>query len=533
MQLGQNCLKLSSLLCVLCGWSLAGGVLALEWDGNISVAPGLVYTDNVCLTKNDKKGDFTGIATATPFGSVRAQTSRTTFSASGSVSVNTLTNGDLRDDGCSGNALGDRQKWFPRLNSSLNTVLLSNWVKLDAKLQIDQNDISSARRSSNDGLDRTGNANTYYRYSLSPYMSRRLAGRSTYSLRYTFNHQLNSADTVSDSYRHSVNTSLTSDQSSQLTYGLTGRYSRTSYSDDVFNITTGVATPREDTTLRSAAFRSAYQIGRRWQVNGTIGWEWNDFQTVSNNDTGGAAWDLGARWTPSPRTTVSVGMGDRFFGKTPRLDFRHVRKRSSFSGSYNKRITFQRDLSTQGFGSSGGSGLFGGTDSSGGGELFDDSDSTFGGADGAGQPIGGSNTNSSITSNGLILDERFTLRYSYKGRPGTLTAWGSYSRQTRAEDDAEADYKDWQIAFTPNLSEKFSVVGSIAFQEIVPAGIFGDSGLRDFADSENWYYTLSYRRRLNTRLNLNLTYRFTDRRSDEERNEYQENMVRATLNIAL
>ena len=51
--------------------------------------------------------------------------------------------------------------------------------------------------------------------------------------------------------------------------------------------------------------------------------------------------------------------------------------------------------------------------------------------------------------------------------------------------------------------------------------------------TENWYYTLSYSRRLNTRLNLNLQYRFTDRRSDEELNEYQENMVRATLNIAL
>ena len=109
---------------ILGGCSLAGSALSLEWDGGITVAPSLIYTDNVCLTKDDKKDVFTGVARATPFGSVKAQTRRTKFSASGNISVNTLTNGDLRDDGCSGNDLEDRQRWFPSLSSSLNTVLL-------------------------------------------------------------------------------------------------------------------------------------------------------------------------------------------------------------------------------------------------------------------------------------------------------------------------------------------------------------------------------------------------------------------------
>jgi uncharacterized protein (PEP-CTERM system associated) len=532
MKRGQNCLILRALLCVVVGWSLADSALAaVSWDGRASVSPSIIYTDNVCLTKGDKKDDFTGVATVTPVGSVSAESSRTKFVAGGSVSVNTLTNGDLRDNGCTGNALDDRQKYFPSLHGKLTTELIGNWVKFDARLQVDQNDINSARRSSNDGLDRNGNANTYYRYSLSPYMSRRLASRSTYSLRYTFNQQLNSADSVSDSYRQSIITSLNGDQSSQLTWGLTGRGSRTSYSDDVVNITTGVAAPREDTELKSASLRLAYKIGRRWSVNGTAGWEWNDFQTASNSSTGGAAWDVGATWTPSPRTSVSVGSGDRFFGSTPRITFRHERKRSKFSGSYNKRITFQRDLSTQGIGASDGSGLFGGNDSFGGADdQFGDDGSTFGGVD---ESIEGFNTNSSITSNSAILDERFTLRYSYTGRPGRLNVRGSYSKQTRAEDGAQADFKDWEIVFTPNLSRKFSVVGSMGFREIVPAGFIGDSRSENFAESQNWYYTLSYNRSLNTRLGLNLQYRFTDRRSDDALNEYQENMVRATLRIGL
>jgi uncharacterized protein (PEP-CTERM system associated) len=215
-----------------------------------------------------------------------------------------------------------------------------------------------------------------------------------------------------------------------------------------------------------------------------------------------------------------LGMGDRFFGKTPRVTFSHTRKRSSFSGTYNKRITFQRDLSTQGSGFSDGSGFLGGTNSD-------------GGVDGNGQPIDGFGTDQSISSNSAILDERFTLNYAYAGRPGKFSAFGSYSKQIRAEDGAQADFKDWELTFTPTLSRKYNVVGSIGFEEIKPAGIFGDSRSENFVESENWYYTLRYSRPLNTRLSLSLQYRFTDRRSDEELNEYQENMVRATLNIRL
>ncbi len=50
--------------------------------------------------------------------------------------------------------------------------------------------------------------------------------------------------------------------------------------------------PREDTELKSAGLNLGYQIDRRWQLNGTYGWEWNDYQTYNDADTGGQAWQL-------------------------------------------------------------------------------------------------------------------------------------------------------------------------------------------------------------------------------------------------
>lgn len=524
MRGGCRYLQRKSLALVAFGWLVSVNSLAAKWEGDVVVSPGLVYTDNVCLTKSDKKDDFTGVATVAPSGAVSMESSKTKMRATGSLSVNSLTNGDLRDDGCTGDALDDRQQFFPRLFATLNTILLSDWVKLDANIRADQNRVNSSVASSDDDLNRNGNTNTYYRYLLSPYTSRRLAGRTTFDTRYTYSEVLNTSDQVSDSSRHALTSNLNGEVGPRITWNLGGRYSRTSYNDDVYNFLTDEFEPREDTELKSASMRLGYQVSRSWQVNGSYGWEWNDFQTLNNGNTGGAAWDVGVKWTPSPRTTVQVGSGDRFFGKTPRVSVVHVRKRSTFSGSYNKRITFQRDLATEGLGNLDEPGFNGFGD-----PIFTGEN----GFDANGDPVDEFGTNSSISSNSAILDERLTLRYSYSGRPGTLTAFGSYSEQTRADDGAQADFGEWEINFRPSLSRKYNVVASIGWEEAQPAGFVGNRNFTDFTKSETWIYRLQYIRPINTRLSMNLEYRFTDRTSDDSLNEYQENMVRASFNFRL
>ena len=156
----RSCQRMLVLVVTFGTFLFSNGVHAAKWEREIVVAPSLIYTDNVCLTKDDKRSDWTGVALLTPSGTVSVETSKTKARLSGSVTINTLSDGDLRDDGCTGDSLDDRQKYFPRLLGTMNTILIEDWVKLNVSARADQNRISSARASSNDGLDRNGNTNT-------------------------------------------------------------------------------------------------------------------------------------------------------------------------------------------------------------------------------------------------------------------------------------------------------------------------------------------------------------------------------------
>lgn len=506
-------------LLIFSGLFWAGGAFAVTWQGDASIAPSLAYTDNVCLTKDNKQGDWTAVGILTPSGSVSHQSRKTNVSANGSVQINTLTDGELRDNGCSGQDLGNRQNFFPNISAVGSTVVIDNWVNLDATLRADQNEVTSALPGSADGLNRNGNTNTFYRYSISPSMKRRLKNQAIYSLRYTYDDQINTADSVSDSSRHAAVTSLSNGNSSRVSWGLSGIYSRVEYNDDFFNVVTGQVIPRQDTELKSAGLSLGYQIDRRWQVNGRYGWEWNDFETFNDTNTGGADWNLGVRWTPSSRTTVDVGSGDRFFGSTPLLNVSHKRKRSLFRAAYRKSITFERDINTSGNGF-----LYGDTIED---QLINNP------FDPEAQVINGVPVNSSISSNGPIFDERFTLGYTYSGRRATTNIFGSYSQQTRAEDGAEGEFTDLTASFSPMLSRTYSVTGSVTWGEDDPLGYRGAGSLQDFAKSESWYYQIQVGRPLNNRMSMSLNYQFTDRQSDDSFNAYQENRVIATLSIRL
>lgn len=503
---------------VVAGSFWAGGAFAVNWQADASIAPSLAYTDNVCLSKDNKQGDWTAVGILTPAGSVSHQSRKTKVNARGSVQINTLTDGELRDNGCSGDDLGDRQNFFPSISAAGSTVVIDQWVNVDATLRADQNEITSALPGSGDDLNRNGNTNTFYRYSVSPVLKRRLKNQAFYTLRYSYDDQINTADSVSDSSRHAVVTSLANGNASRVSWDLSGRYSRIEYNDDFVNVVTGQVIPRQDTELKSAGLSMGYQLDRRWQVNGRYGWEWNDFETYNDTNAGGADWDIGVRWTPTARTTVDVGSGDRFFGSTPRLNVSHKRKRSLFRASYRKSITFERDINT-----------------SGNGFLYGDTveEQLINGVDQQDQVINGVATNSSISSNGPIFDERATLGYTYTGRRATTNVFGSFSQQTRAEDGAEGEFKDFTVSFSPQISRTYTVTGSLTWGEDDPLAYRSAPTLQDFSKSESWYYLVQVGRPLNNRMSISLNYQFTDRQSDDSFNEYQENRVIATLSISL
>jgi hypothetical protein len=491
-------LYLPALLLIAIGVTTADSTIAAEWRGNTAISPSIVYTDNICLSDRNKQSGWAGVGLLTPSGSVSGKGSRSSFEAGGSVQFNTLTNSQLKDDECAGGFDSDREQFAPDLHGSASATLIEDWLKIDAKGRADQNEVSPYFGSSSDNLNRNGNTNTYYLYSVSPVLSRRLKNDiAKFNLRYTYDEILNSSDDVSDSTSNTFVTNLTNGGESQISWNLKGNYRRVSFSETDFQNASGLPA-REDAELKSAGLQLGYQIDRRWQVSGTAGREWNSYQTYNDADTSGVALDASVRWTPTPRTTVEAGISDRYFGTSPHFNISHTRKRSVFSASYNKSITFGRDIRTQ-------------------------------------QDLYNPNYifNSALNDQSVIIDQRFTLGYSYNGQNANISVSGSNSEQTQEDDGEKSTFQAWAVTYSPIVSSTYSYSGTLAWNNDEPRSQFGVP-TSDFSEnSEAWIASLTVGRSINERTNLSLNYQFTDQQSDDSFSQYQENRVMATVTVSL
>lgn len=467
------------------GIAMVETVQAAEWSGQAAMAPGVVYTDNICLTKNNRQGDWIG--TVTPSGQVAAKGRNANFNVNASLQLNTLTDSQLENRDCGGSL--DRKRYFPRINGKGSVNIIDQHLKVDSTIRADQTEVNSAFAGGGDDFDRRGNTNNLYRYTISPVLTNRFKKVAKTSLRYTFDEVQNSEDVLSDTRRHSVNGNVANGGLTQISWNMVGRYTLVEYEDSINGV------PREDTELKSARLKLGYQLDRRYQVNGSYGWEWNDFQSISNNSQGGNAWTVGFRWTPSARTSVGLSAGDRFFGKTPKVDISHTRKRSLFTLNYGKDVTFENDI-----------------------RLLED-----------GYLPGG--IPSSLNSRSLILDERLSLGYTYTGRRASFNLRGSHSQQERAEDGQQATFKNLAFTYNPQISSVYNLSGTLSWDADEPRELVG--GIDGDNQSSTWRASVNLGRQFNNRIGLSLNYQYTYRDADRSINEYRENRVMATLNFSI
>ncbi len=480
---------------------LAPKALAADWTNSANVTAGLNYTDNVCLSKDNKQDDWIG--TVTPAGSISADGNRANLSVSGSVQLNTLTDGDLEDKGCSGGQFGDREQFAPRLRGSADAILLENWFFIDSTARISQNEVTPFASGGSDSFNRTGNTNTTYDYSVSPYIARRFKDTAELNLRYTWDDQFNTADAVEDNSRESAQALLGSVPGvSKYIWGLQGDYSKVSY-EDAFVEQENL----DDSELKSAQLNQGFQLNRVWQVNGFYGQEWNDFVS-SRDDIDGTFWDVGLRWTPNTRATVDAGYGDRFFGSNPRVAATYSHKRSAFRASYAKTITFNRDIRT-----------------------LEDSpplNPDF-------PPPPGVDPGVTTLSQSPLLDERFTLGYSWQGQRTGAGISAFQSDQTEQGGSTttfrQTSFRGISVSANRSLSQQTSLNAGLNWNESEPENSDGNIDNRLFQSSEEWNALVGASRQLGTRTNLGLTYRYTDRQSDNDLNSYTENRVTLDLRI--
>lgn len=465
-------------------------------DLGISVSE--IYTDNRCLVRDDKEDAWStsvSLNSGSGLGYSR-QGSRASLSLDGSVQINTD-----KDDraGCdtSGSRTGSR--FSPRLRANGKVELIEQILFVDASASARQTTLDPFSISDENETSRQ-NRNTTYTYKVSPYLKGRIKDFAQGVLRFNYDDQYNSEDGVDDSSRSSATLDIDSISDSKLSWGISGDYTRESY--DQNNLNEG-----RDNDFASASARLGYQISKRWKITGTTGQDFNDFKsTLDEND--GSFWNAAINWDPSPRTSIEVGTGERFYGSNDRFSITHKHRRSNFSASYNKSLTSSRTLREED--------VFLLITDFEGNPIYDE----------FGQPLILTSTATTLTRS-PIINESLKLGYRLQGRRSSIAVDASESKQLRTEDNRSSVFRDISLSGNRTLSRDATFNGRITYRERT-----ADSGSEALgSDSESWIYTLGLSRDIGSKSKLSLNYTHTDRRSDNVNNEYKENRIIATIRV--
>ena len=475
-------------------------LLAAQWDNEAAISVGTIYTDNVCLTSEDEEDRW--IATATPSGRVTGIGARAKMDLLFSLRFNSLANSslDCPNGRQSANNISPISP-APRLRFTSLTELGQDWLYFDASAFADQNRVNAFAPGGGDELNGTGNTNTTYAYSLSPYINARLGQEHDFFLRYTYDEHRNTEDAVRDSTGNRVVLDVgRAPERNRWSYGIGANYYRVIYHE--FR-----GREEVDTEISNAYLRMGYRLNRSWRFEGKVGRDRNDFLSTAD-EIDGDTWDAGVVWTPNERVTVDAGTGERFFGNTPRLSIDYRHKRSSLRFSYKKELTYTRNLRS--------------TDPIGGGDV---------GAPNPGDTPGQAGTPTTLSAQ-PILQEGYSLIYSLDGQRTNVSLFGSYSKQTRAVDDRTSEFTRYGLQTRRSISRNLSLTGILSWADRETDRFFVDDDEEEtgFArNSETWDLNLTLDRRLAAKTNLLISYRYRERESEIVQDGYTENRILVSI----
>ena len=445
--------------------------LAAQWRVNSSMGVSERYSDNDKLSATDKKDKFVTVISP-----------EISLSGSGGGRIEYDVLASLRHN----EASDGEDSTNPSLDANANAELIDRILFFDASSMINQNRVDPFRSTGDDDVSRSrsDNVTTTYSYTLSPYLVGHINTFADMELRYSYDEQWNSDSDVSDSSRQALAFNLNSGRDFAIfDWGLVGNYSKIDADDS----DDGQSNNDE---LKSADLRLGYRVNRKLRLRGSVGREWNDFNSV-RSDVDGKRWDFGLTWTPNKRTTVAIGYGERFFGNTPTVDITYRRKKSVFTASYTKELTDARTLrSEQG--------------------IYDE--------DPFGNPVDPVTGDPvfAFPDDGQLVDERISFSWSRQGKRTTLTWSGDHSVQEPQSSREEVVFISSSIELTRQLTSKLSFDTSVDWEN-------QENELDE--EFETWRFNMGLSRPVGSKSNISVRYTYTDRGSDLPEDGYEENRV--------
>jgi uncharacterized protein (PEP-CTERM system associated) len=295
---------------------------AAKWDIEPTLTVSETYTDNISLTP-DAARQAEWITQLVPGISVTATGPRLRLNASYAPQLTYYARGER------GNEV------YHRLNATANAELAEQLLFVDAGATVDQYNISLQGPLTTSNVNTTGNRTTASTFFVSPFLLRDFGSAVSAEARYTYS-VWTSDDTVtlSKSEANRINLRLASGPAYKLlTWEL-------AYSKEIIDYE-DVLQPDTDTELATVSARRL--ITPSVGLLARAGYEDYGYRIVGPG-AGGSAWGAGFEWAPTPRTFLSALAGERFYGDTYFLDFRHRTRLTAWSAGYSEDITSARSL---------------------------------------------------------------------------------------------------------------------------------------------------------------------------------------------
>lgn len=462
---------------------------AAEWTRSAGIGVGSYYSSNICRAPSDEQGEVVG--TLTPSVNLSGQGARADFALRAAAEYNTLADSglDCPQGGFGVNNFNNREPWVPRVNFQGQIEAVEDFLFLESNAFAAQNAINPFVAGGDDNINGTGNQNITYRWSVGARIQRTYSEQWAVLARYNYNEQYNSFNqALGDSQEDAAEFDIGMlPEASRFSAGLRGRYSEVTFEETALQ-------PEFTNRLSSVELRAALNLSRSWQLNGYVGEEDNVFLSASD-EIDGSYWDVGVRWAPNDRVSVDAGWGERFFGDTPRFAASYRHKRSTLQAAYVRDIQFPRNIRGQ-------SG------------AFDPDDPLDPGIGQPGEPLPGAGGDTFI-GQGPVLNESFTLSYSFQARRTGFTVRASDSQQERLLDGGAGDFRRISASLSRSLGPSTSAflgVGYIQNEGNLGAGLAAAPGI--VQQRETWTGSAGLSRRLARNVSLALRYQYTDQGSD-------------------
>jgi uncharacterized protein (PEP-CTERM system associated) len=297
---------------------VAGPASAEKWTIVPTLSANTTYTDNVALAQTGSRGSD-WVTIVMPGVSVSSGTGAR-------LRVNAVYGAQFLERAQSGGS--DVKHQF---SGSGNAELVKQLLFLDARGSVQQQNISLLGPQADSNVNNTGNRATVRSFSVSPYLRHAFGQSAQAEARFTHN-AVSSADSASfgKSQSNAINLGLVSGPAFKL-YNWNAGYSR--------NTIGYSANQQPDVTTEKFTAGGRRLITSQVGLTSSLGYEKSDYAAITGQAPKGSFWNVGADWTPTPRTRLAATLGHRYFGTSRSFDFSHRTRLTTWGATYSESVT--------------------------------------------------------------------------------------------------------------------------------------------------------------------------------------------------